>query len=103
MSPSLTKSQVYAVVRETINYKKSHNDTTDVTAHVENNRFASVSRFINERSSKIVIHQPDRPETSVALYTNRLQHLFNLPNSVKEEYEYCVRRNNESYHNNNRK
>ncbi|AAM70251.1 late expression factor 11 [Phthorimaea operculella granulovirus] len=82
----LTKSDVYAIVREVINYKKSTGDTTDVTAHVETSQFASIHRFIKEYAQNIVIKHSDRIETPVTPHLNRLNYIFNLPQTTTEEY-----------------
>ncbi|QOD40014.1 lef-11 [Matsumuraeses phaseoli granulovirus] len=90
----LTKSQVYAIVREVINFKKSTDDTTNVTSHVENSEFASIFQYIKERAGKIVIKHSDHQDASIEHHLTRLNYLFNLPNNLEEEYKYCVTRNN---------
>lgn len=88
----LTKSEVYHVIREVINYKKSNFDTANVTAHVEEAEFSGVSSFINDNIDRIVITQPDRHE-SVVSNKNQLKYLFNLSTNLSDEYEHCVKRN----------
>ncbi|AKN80792.1 late expression factor 11 [Diatraea saccharalis granulovirus] len=91
----LTKSQVYAIVREVINYKKTHNQTSDVTAHVGETQFSSISQFIKEHADRIFINHSDRLETTVSPHLERLNYLFNLPEDIEEEYKYCLKRNGE--------
>lgn len=90
----MTKSLVYAIVRESINYKKHVNDTTDVTSHVEDAGFESIIQYINKNADRIILNRSDRQETSVAAHLDRLNYLFRLPSTLEEEYEYCLRRNN---------
>ncbi|AIS92051.1 late expression factor 11 [Erinnyis ello granulovirus] len=94
----LTRSDVYAVVREVINFKKSTNDTTNITAHVEDCDFDHVFQFIKENTDRIVIKRSDQPDTKLTCYLAHIKHLFNLPNSLDEEYKYCVSRNNGGLH-----
>ncbi|UYE99056.1 MAG: lef-11 [Betabaculovirus sp.] len=89
-----TRSNLYAVVREVINYKKSTNDTTNITAHVEDCDFDHVLRFIKENADTIVIKRAEQPDTNLTTHLQRIKHLFNLPNTLDNEYEYCVNRNN---------
>nr|ANY57565.1 PlxyGVORF46 protein [Plutella xylostella granulovirus] len=88
----LTRSKAYAVLRETINYRKSKFDTNSVVAHVEEPQFCKNSSFINDRAHKIFIQQPDSTQ-SIASHKDKLNHLFNLPKTLDEEYEYCRKRN----------
>ncbi|AJK91706.1 lef-11 [Spodoptera frugiperda granulovirus] len=88
----LTKSQVYAVVREAINYRKHHFDTDNVCCHVEDPGFASVSGFIKRHAHEILIRQPDLL-VSISAHLDRLEYIFNLPKSLDEEYAYCLVRN----------
>nr|QNN89451.1 LEF-11 [Pieris brassicae granulovirus] len=90
----LTKSQVYAIVREVINYRKFTDNTTNVTSHVENSYFAGNLQFIKQNADRIVIKHLEQLDVSIAPHTNRLNHLFNLPTSIDAEYKYCLRRNN---------
>lgn len=89
-----TRSNVYAVVREVINFKKSTNDTTNITAHVEDCDFDHVLSFIKENSDRIVIKRADQPDTNLTAHWHHIKHLFNLPLTLDKEYEYCVNRNN---------
>ncbi|APO13934.1 LEF-11 [Plodia interpunctella granulovirus] len=88
----LTKSQVYAVVREVINFKKFQGDTSDVTAHVETPNFSTILQFIHEHADTIVIKRPDQLNIAVSSHRDRLNHLFKLPKNLSEEYEYCTKR-----------
>jgi len=89
----LTKSEVYAVVREVINYKKTHNQTTDVTTHIGDARFASVLfQFIKEHADRIAIKHSEQLTASVVPHVERLNYLFNLPTDITEEYNYCIGR-----------
>ncbi|AAP85687.1 lef-11 [Adoxophyes orana granulovirus] len=90
----LTKSLVYSIVKEVINYKKFSGDTENVTAHVESGKFENISQYIDEHCSNIIIRHSDGPQTSADAYKNKLKHLFKLPNSLELEYEYCCNRNN---------
>ncbi|AAK70718.1 ORF58 LEF-11 [Cydia pomonella granulovirus] len=92
----LTKSQVYAIVREVINYRKSTNDTQDVTAHVETPQFETIRQFINTHADRIVIKHFKRQDTAVAPHLSRLNYLFNLPTTIRDEYTYCLNRNNQN-------
>lgn len=93
----LTKSDLYAVIREVINFKKYHNNTTDVTSHVENPNFDTILQFIREHADQIFIIRPDQQKSSVAPYINRIEHLFNLPVEACAEYQYCLSRNKKSH------
>nr|AUF82069.1 late expression factor-11 [Cryptophlebia leucotreta granulovirus] len=92
----LTKSQVYAIVREVISYKKFNNDTKDVTAHVESPQFASISQFINAHADQIFIKHSNHQDAPVAPHLNRLNYIFNLPTTLIDEYNYCLNRDNET-------
>lgn len=89
----LTKSQVYAIVREVINYKKSNGDTANVTSHVEDPQFEDIVQFINRHAEQIVLKHSDRLDATLAPHINRINHLFRLPSSLIEEYNYCCERN----------
>lgn len=93
----LTKSQVYAIVREVINYKKATHDTTHVTSHVEDPKFACIFTFILAHANEIFIRKSTLDvDATIAPHIKRLNYLFNLPVSIQEEYLYCV--NNERHH-----
>ncbi|AKR17502.1 LEF-11 [Mocis latipes granulovirus] len=89
----LTKSQVYAIVREAINYRKNNFDTDEIASHVEEAGFASISAFISRNAHNIFIRQPDLL-VDISAYLERLKYIFNLPKSLEEEYAYCETRNN---------
>lgn len=88
----LTKSQVYAIVRETINYRKDKFDTLEISAHVEDPSFASNLDFIRRHSCEIFIQQPDLL-LNISAHLASLEYIFNLPKTLEEEYAYCVSRN----------
>ncbi|ACH69404.1 LEF-11 [Pseudalatia unipuncta granulovirus] len=89
----LTKSQVYAIVREAINYRKNNFDTDNVTSHVEEAGFASISAFIKRNAKEIFIRQPDLL-LNISAHLDRLEYIFNLPKTLEEEYAHCESRNN---------
>ncbi|AQQ80320.1 LEF-11 [Betabaculovirus altermyunipunctae] len=89
----LTKSQVYAIVREAVNYRKDNFDTDQVTSHVEDPGFASVFGFIKRNAHDIFIRQPDLL-VSISAHLDRLQYVFNLPKTLEEEYACCLERYN---------
>ncbi|ABC61177.1 LEF-11 [Choristoneura occidentalis granulovirus] len=89
----LTKSQVYAIVREVINYKKSTNNTVNVTSHVEDCGFADILSFIKEHADHILVKRLDHPDASIAPHIKRLEYLFDLPTLIDTEYNYCIVKN----------
>lgn len=89
----LTKSQVYAIVREAINYRKNIFDTDNVAAHVEEAGFTSISGFIKRNAHEIFIRQPDLL-VDISAHLDRLEYIFNLPKTLEEEYAHCESRNN---------
>ncbi|ABQ51992.1 lef-11 [Spodoptera litura granulovirus] len=84
----LSKSHLYSILREVINYKKHNFDTEDVVAHVEEAAFEELFAYILRCADKIFILQPDLYE-SIAPHKNRIRHLLKLPKTLQEEYLYC--------------
>ncbi|AKN63335.1 lef-11 [Agrotis segetum granulovirus] len=91
----LTKSHVYAIVRECVNFKKHNFDTENVLAHVEDSNFSVISEFINANADRIFIRQPQL-DIPITPHRERLSYIFNLPKNLELEYLYCEQRYNGS-------
>lgn len=87
----LTKSHVYAVTRECINYNKNKFNTDHVSSHVEEPDFCHLSNFIIDNTDKISIRQPQL-DAPITPHKQRFRYLFNLPSNLADEYRYCIER-----------
>ncbi|QWO71597.1 LEF11 [Orgyia pseudotsugata single capsid nuclopolyhedrovirus] len=92
----LTRSEVYALVREVINKRKHTNDTASVCDHVESVGFEAQTAYIRENLERVVISVGDgRPRRKhLSLHSRRLQNIFNLKVNLEEEYQFCTQTRN---------
>ncbi|AWW14392.1 lef-11 [Hyposidra talaca nucleopolyhedrovirus] len=91
----LTRSEVYALVREVINKRKHTNDTDGVCDHIDSPGFQAQIKYIREILSRtIVIVNDDQVQCKrLDLHSKRLSDIFNKKSALEEEYRYCVKRN----------
>jgi agmatine/peptidylarginine deiminase len=87
----LTRSEIYALVRETI-MKRKHDWCVDgVCDHLLDSNFDKQMKYIRDNLKKARIFTGDSGRCKrLFLHTQRLQNIFDKNNSLEEEYNKCV-------------
>ncbi|QUJ09235.1 lef11 protein [Gynaephora ruoergensis nucleopolyhedrovirus] len=88
----LTRSEVYALVREVINKRKHFDDTDNVCDHVNSVGFSTQIKYIRENLEKafIIVGDDCTQRKRLDSYTRRLENIFELNTVLEREYDYCV-------------
>ncbi|ABY65781.1 late expression factor 11 [Orgyia leucostigma nucleopolyhedrovirus] len=88
----LTRSEVYALVREVINKRKHSNDIDGVCDHIESVGFQAQIAYIREYIEKLTVITGDGRSGRKRLnsHIRRLENIFNLNKSLEQEYYYCT-------------
>ncbi|AIG63211.2 LEF-11 [Helicoverpa armigera SNPV] len=88
----LTRSEVYALLREVINWRKHHMQVDRVCDHVSDPGFAVQQNYINSILDTASLVVGDCPEKKRLLnyHSKRLTNLFNLKTTLEDEYAQAV-------------
>ncbi|AKC91732.1 lef11 [Lambdina fiscellaria nucleopolyhedrovirus] len=96
----LTRSEIYALVREVINRRKHENETEGVCDHVFAAGFEQHMQYIRENLEKthfIVNDDCALRKRPLKPHLARLQNVFNLNQSLASEYSFAVNRYNKRF------
>ena len=87
----LTRSEIYALVRETI-MKRKHDWLVDgVCDHLLDGNFDKQMKYIRDNLKKARIFTGDSGQCKrLFIHTRRLQNIFDKKNSLEEEYNKCI-------------
>ncbi|QNV47840.1 late expression factor 11 [Alphabaculovirus altersperidaniae] len=99
----LTRSEVYAIVREVINKRKHNNDVSNVWAHIFEPGFQEQVGYIRANIDKALItvggEQPHCKRLSY--HVKKLNKIFNLNKTLESEYKDAVDKYHQDNNNNN--
>ncbi|QHB21706.1 lef11 [Artaxa digramma nucleopolyhedrovirus] len=89
----LTRSEVYALVREVINKRKHCDDVDSVCDHVNSVGFTTIQmKYIRENLKRafIIVGDDCTQRKRLDLHARRLENIFNLNTVLEDEYRYCT-------------
>ncbi|AHH82617.1 LEF-11 [Buzura suppressaria nucleopolyhedrovirus] len=91
----LTRSEVYALVREVINKRKHTDDTDSVCDHIDSPGFQAQINYIREILARTIVIENNNGVQCKRLdyHWNRFNDIFHKNSSLENEYRYCVNRN----------
>jgi hypothetical protein len=87
----LRRQDILAVFRETIRYRKSHDNTEFVHCHVDDLKIFEQLGYINELMTRAVITLEGTLLKPVAPHKERINRFLNLKTDINEEYDARVR------------
>ncbi|AIU41267.1 lef-11 [Sucra jujuba nucleopolyhedrovirus] len=90
----LTRSEVYALVREAINKRKHNNDTDGVCDHMDSSGFEAQIEYIRQNlKNTFIIANEDRARCKrIDIHLRRFNEIFKKRNVLEEEYLHCLSR-----------
>ncbi|ABI35709.1 late expression factor 11 [Ectropis obliqua nucleopolyhedrovirus] len=92
-SQCLTRSEVYALLREVINKRKHENDHEGVCDHINSIDFQAQLDYIRQNIEKAYAIVGDggvNTFKSFAPHLMKLENIFNLQSTLEGEYHYCT-------------
>ncbi|BAC67263.1 late expression factor 11 [Adoxophyes honmai nucleopolyhedrovirus] len=93
----LTRSDVYALVKETINKRKHDGEFCNITAHIFDEGFEQQKEYIREKlSTASIVTDCRQNRKRLALHRKKIESIFNIHTSLQEEFNSCSRRYNGS-------
>lgn len=85
----MTRSEVYALVREVINKRKHDNSVNNVCAHIFESGFADQLEYIRANIDKVLIiigGQQTQHCKRLTAHVEKLNQIFNLNANLEQEY-----------------
>ncbi|QYC92765.1 Late expression factor 11 [Trabala vishnou gigantina nucleopolyhedrovirus] len=88
----LTRSEVYALVREVVNKRKHTGHTRGVCDHMGTQEFQAQIEYIrkNLKGAVIIVGDDRQQNKRLEAHLQRLLNIFNLNDSLEKEYRYCT-------------
>ncbi|UJZ88975.1 lef-11 [Erannis ankeraria nucleopolyhedrovirus] len=92
----LTRSEVYALVRESINKRKHIGGYEGVCDHVNSIGFEAQIEYIREnlKTARIIVGDGYTQCKRLEPHLSRLNNIFNLNTDLQAEYSFCINKYN---------
>nr|AFS51991.1 DekiORF114 [Dendrolimus kikuchii nucleopolyhedrovirus] len=86
----LTRSEVYALVRECINRRKCEMKTRNVDAHMLDVKFEELNEYIRAKLSDATVITDKCSKRNVCSHQRRIKRILQIEKSLFEEYRSVV-------------
>lgn len=91
----ITRSEIYALLREVINKRKNGGDYNGICAHIFEDSFDQQIKYIRENiKSASVTADRDHNRKRLAPHRKRIEKTFNLNINLQTEYQESLRKYN---------
>lgn len=82
----LTRSEIWAIVKEMTNKRKHDLNVTNIDAHMFDNRFDDHFQYIRSNLSNTSVITDKCCKRKLCVHKNRLLRVLNIKNTLDEEY-----------------